>query len=104
MTYSVSFLQLIGGGIAICLLIPKLPLWSGVLITAADVFKTLTANAALSRKIAAVVLEELHEAAREGGILTEEVGSMKFSILPRPQDANPEDIKKLNYILPEYFS
>ena len=36
-------------------------------------------------------------------LLLEEVGSMKFSIMPRslPQDAG--DRKKLAFILPEYF-
>lgn len=73
-------------------------------VTAAEVFKTLSANAALSRKVAATVLEELHEAALAGDILTEEVGSMQFSIMPRSQESKAEDVHKLAYVLPEYFS
>ncbi|KAI0751870.1 Methylthioadenosine phosphorylase [Daedaleopsis nitida] len=72
-------------------------------VTAAEVFKTLHANAQLSRLVAATVLEELHEAAFEGDILTEEVGSMKFSIMPRSEKQKEEDREKLRYILPTYF-
>ena len=72
-------------------------------VTAAEVFKTLHANAQLSRLVAATVLQELHEAAVEGDILTEEVGSMKFSIMPRSEQQKEEDREKLRYILPTYF-
>ena len=34
----------------------------------------------------------------------EEVGSMKFSIMPRSEKQKPEDRQKLAYVLPEYFS
>lgn len=73
-------------------------------VTAAEVFKTLSGNAQLSRKVAETVLEELHEAALAGDILTEEVGSMQFSIMPRSEETKEEDKKKLGYILPEYFT
>ena len=73
-------------------------------VTAAEVFKTLHANSRLSKLVAATVLEELHAAAAEGDILTEEAGSMKFSIMPRTQQQNEEDRKKLAYVLPTYFS
>ena len=66
--------------------------------------KTLHANAQLSRHVAATVLEELNEAAAQGDILTEEVGSMQFSIMPRSEQQKPEDRQKLAYILPTYFS
>ncbi|KAI0773568.1 Methylthioadenosine phosphorylase [Fomes fomentarius] len=72
-------------------------------VTAAEVIKTLHANAQLSRHVAAVVLEELHEAAAEGDILTEEVGSMQFSIMPRSEQQKDVDRQKLKYILPTYF-
>lgn len=75
-------------------------------VTAADVFKTLKANANTSRLVAATVLEDLHSAiSTQGqGLLLEEVGSMKFSIMPRSSKQNPEDRKKLAYILSEHFA
>ncbi|OBZ65432.1 S-methyl-5'-thioadenosine phosphorylase [Grifola frondosa] len=69
-------------------------------VTAAEVFKTLHDNARLSRHVAATILEELHAAAADGELLTEEVGSMRFSIMPRSEKQKDEDRKKLSYILP----
>lgn len=71
-------------------------------VTAAEVFKTLSKNAETSRHVTATILDELH-AAVEQDILTEEVGSMKYSIMPRPEKEKEEDVKKLAFILPEYF-
>jgi len=73
-------------------------------VTAADVFKTLQTNAKTSREVAAAILDELHAAAAEGGLLTEEVGSMQFAIMPRSEQQKEEDREKLRYILPTYFS
>ncbi len=73
-------------------------------MTAAEVFKTLSTNAETSRHVTEEILEELHTAVEQGDILTEEVGSMKFSIMPRSAGLKDEDTKKLAYILPEYFS
>ncbi|KAF5371522.1 hypothetical protein D9615_009639 [Tricholomella constricta] len=94
-------------------------------VTAADVLKTLQANADTARLVAATVLEELHLAisadppqgqgegqGQQGekgkgkgeSLLLEEVGSMRFSIMPRSEKQNVEDRKKLAYILPEYFA
>ena len=39
-----------------------------------------------------------------GDILTEEAGSMQFSIMPRSGEQKEEDREKLRYILPAYFS
>ncbi|KAH9483290.1 S-methyl-5'-thioadenosine phosphorylase [Psilocybe cubensis] len=75
-------------------------------VTAHEVFKTLKANADTSRLVAATILDEL-QAAIEGNdadVFLEEVGSMKFSIMPRSHKQNPADRKKLAYVLPEYFS
>lgn len=72
-------------------------------VTSADVFKVLQTNAALSRTVAATILDELHGAAEEGGILDEQAGSMKFSIMPRSEKQKDEDREKLSYILPTYF-
>ena len=72
-------------------------------VTSADVFKVLQTNASISRIVAATVLDDLHEAAEQGDILTQEVGSMKFSIMPRAVKQDEADLAKLRYILPEYF-
>lgn len=72
-------------------------------VTSAEVFKVLQTNATLSRTVAATILDELHEATEEGNILTEQVGSMKFSIMPRSEKQKDEDREKLAYILPTYF-
>lgn len=73
-------------------------------VTAAEVFKTLQDNANTSRHVAAAVLEDLHAAALDGDILTQEKGSMRFSIMPRVGEQDQEDIKKLAFILPDYFT
>ncbi|KAF9023577.1 Methylthioadenosine phosphorylase [Hymenopellis radicata] len=75
-------------------------------VTAAEVFKTLKANADTSRFVAASVLHDLHEAITTTGenLLLEQVGSMSFSIMPRSEKQNPADRQKLAYVLPEYFS
>ncbi|KAK0490261.1 nucleoside phosphorylase domain-containing protein [Armillaria novae-zelandiae] len=75
-------------------------------VTAAEVFKTLKANAETSRLVAATVLDELHAAVSASGenFLLEQVGSMSFSIMPRSEKQDPEHRKKLAYVLPEYFS
>ncbi|EMD41140.1 hypothetical protein CERSUDRAFT_111706 [Gelatoporia subvermispora B] len=73
-------------------------------VTAAEVFKTLQTNAAISRHVAATVLEALHDAAADGELLSEEAGSMRFSIMPRSEKQNEGDKKKLQFILPEYFN
>ncbi|KAF8345800.1 nucleoside phosphorylase domain-containing protein [Amanita rubescens] len=80
-------------------------------VTAAEVFKTLQANADTSRHVAATVLDELHQVidGETNGVsgaelLLEEVGSMKNSILPRPEKPKEEDRRKLGFILPQYFS
>jgi 5'-methylthioadenosine phosphorylase len=79
-------------------------------VTAADVFKTLQANADASRHVCASILEDLHvtidsvSADSVPEILSEGIGSMKLSIMPRSDKQNPEDVKKLSYVLPEYFS
>jgi len=75
-------------------------------VTAHEVFKTLKANADTSRFVAATILEELQEAVTGDNAATflEEVGSMKFSIMPRSEKQSPGDRQKLAFILPEYFS
>jgi len=73
-------------------------------VTTAEVLKTLKSNAETSRHVAATILQELHEATLLGDILSEEVGSMQFAIMPRSEHQKQEDREKLRYILPAYFS
>jgi 5'-methylthioadenosine phosphorylase len=91
-------------------------------VTTAEVFKTLKTNAETSKLVAATILHDLHIAisgsnstantpepnaivSGEGNdLLLEEVGSMKYSIMPRSLPEKPEDLKKLAFILPDYFS
>ncbi|KDR71085.1 hypothetical protein GALMADRAFT_254267 [Galerina marginata CBS 339.88] len=75
-------------------------------VTAHDVFQTLKENAETSRLVAATILDELQAAVTgdDAHIFLQEVGSMKFSIMPRSVKQDPADRKKLAYILPEYFS
>ncbi|KAF8972080.1 nucleoside phosphorylase domain-containing protein [Flammula alnicola] len=75
-------------------------------VTAHDVFKTLKENADTSRLVAATILDDLQAAITgdEASVFLEEVGSMKFSIMPRSERQSLADRQKLSYILPEYFS
>ena len=76
---------------------------SEVPVTTEEIFKTLTTNAETSRHVTATVLGGLHGALERGDILFEEEGGMKFSIMPRHDSHNQDDMKKLSYILPQYF-
>lgn len=40
----------------------------------------------------------------DAAVFLEEVGTMKFSIMPRSERQNPKDRAKLAFVLPEYFS
>ncbi|KIK77876.1 hypothetical protein PAXRUDRAFT_834819 [Paxillus rubicundulus Ve08.2h10] len=73
-------------------------------VTASQVLQTLQANANHSRHVAASILEDLHLAAVQGDLLSEEEGSMSFSIMPKSANQKDEDVKKLAYILPQYFT
>ena len=78
-------------------------------VTAAEVFKTLKANADTSRLVISAILEDLHGSLTTTGddettnVFLQEVGSMKLSIMPRSGKLKEEDKKKLGYVLPEYF-
>lgn len=76
-------------------------------VTAAEVFKTLKANADTSRLVAETILDDLQAAITDpenGHIFLEEAGKMKFSIMPQSGKQKQEDREKLAYILSEYFS
>jgi 5'-methylthioadenosine phosphorylase len=73
-------------------------------VTAAEVFKTLKTNADTSRHVTGEILEELHSVVEKGDILSEEEGSMKYSIMRDPALVPEEGRKRLAYILPNYFS
>ena len=66
-------------------------------------FKTLSTNAETSRRVTELIVSDLQAAVESGDILSEEMGSMKYSIMPRSEAAKEEDVKKLAFILPTYF-
>jgi 5'-methylthioadenosine phosphorylase len=75
-------------------------------VTAAEITKALKTNADTSRLVAETILDELNATISDpdnGKIFLEEVGKMKFSIMPRAVKRKREDREKLAYILPEYF-
>ena len=72
-------------------------------VTAAEVFKTLKRNADVSRHVTVSIIEELHSAAEDGSILSEEADCMRFAIMPRDEAHSKEDENKLNFVLPTYF-
>jgi 5'-methylthioadenosine phosphorylase len=73
-------------------------------VTAAEIFKTLRLNADTARLIAETILDDLNTIISGDGAATilEEVGSMKYSIMPRSFEKQA-DVEKLAFILPEYF-
>ncbi|KAG5649980.1 hypothetical protein H0H81_001231 [Sphagnurus paluster] len=73
-------------------------------VTAHDVLATLKANADTSRHVAAVVLAELAEDPEMEAIIGAEEGSMRWSIMPRSVAPPIEDVRKLSFILPAYFT
>ncbi|KAL5508666.1 MEU1 [Sanghuangporus vaninii] len=73
-------------------------------VTAAEVFKTLKINADTSKRVLELIVADLHDAAESGEILSEEVNSMQYSIMPRSEKQSEEDRKKLAFVLPAYFS
>jgi 5'-methylthioadenosine phosphorylase len=76
-------------------------------VTASEVFKTLKANADISRHVAEAILDDLQAAITNPSndrIFLEETSKMKFSIMPRSAQQKDEDRAKLAYVLPEYFS
>jgi len=73
-------------------------------VTASQVLQTLQANANTSRLVAAAILGDLHLSLQGDDLLSEEKGSMAFSIMPRSTEQKKEDVEKLAYILPEYFN
>jgi len=72
-------------------------------VTVAEVFKTLQDNAATSRRVAAAILEHVHDIVEKQSVLTNATGGMKFSIITSPEHQSEEDRKKLSFILP-YFA
>ena len=71
----------------------------------AEVFNTLRTNAETSRLVAATILDDLHNAITSDGsdIFIEEVGKMKYSIMPQSAMQKVEDRATMAYILSEYF-
>lgn len=75
-------------------------------VTAAEVFKTLKDNANTARLVIETILDDLNTivSGDDRATLLEEAGKMRLSIMPRGfVNEEEEDIKKLSFILPEYF-
>jgi 5'-methylthioadenosine phosphorylase len=71
-------------------------------VTVSEVFKTLQDNAATSRRVAAAIIEHVHDIVEKGTVLTNAIGSMRFSIVTPQERQSKEDRRKLSFILP-YF-
>ncbi|KAG8837597.1 S-methyl-5-thioadenosine phosphorylase [Serendipita sp. 400] len=72
-------------------------------VTVAEVIKTLTTNAELSRKVAAAIISELHAGVVSKEIISDVEGGMQYAIITQPDHQQPQDREKLAYILP-YFT
>lgn len=73
-------------------------------MTVSEVLKTLHDNAEAACRVAGHILGPVHAMVEKKDILTNAVGSMKYSIVTQPKFQTVEDRKKLAYILPEYFN
>ncbi|TEB19090.1 S-methyl-5'-thioadenosine phosphorylase [Coprinellus micaceus] len=76
-------------------------------VTAHDVFQVLHDNSATAKLVLSKILDDLQADLIADGVkesLLQEVGGMKFSIMPRSVKQKQEDRDKLAYILPAYFS
>ncbi|KAG8835836.1 S-methyl-5-thioadenosine phosphorylase [Serendipita sp. 399] len=72
-------------------------------VTVAEVIKTLTKNAELSREVAAAIIGELHAGIASKEVVSDVEGGMEYAIITQPPHQKPEDREKLAYILP-YFT
>lgn len=72
-------------------------------VTVAEVVKTLTKNANISKLITVECLDAVHHAVAEGKITSAAKGGMQYSIITKPEAWPQESKKKLSYILPDYF-
>lgn len=71
-------------------------------VTVAEVMKTLSTNAALSKHITASILGAVHDAVKNGQIPSAE-GGMKYSLMTDLKHVSLKEQENLAYILPEYF-
>lgn len=74
-------------------------------VTATEVLNTLKSNADAARLVAETILDDLNTIISGDAAFTllEEVGTMKHGIMPRSFKEKEEEVKKLAFILPEYF-
>ncbi|KAJ2927831.1 hypothetical protein H1R20_g9261, partial [Candolleomyces eurysporus] len=78
-------------------------------VTAHSVLDVLHNNSATAKNVLSAILDDLQETLQKEGeegaqaILLQEKGGMAFSIMPRSAKQDPNDRKKLAYVLPEYF-
>lgn len=73
-------------------------------VTVEAVMKVLHTNAALSKHITASILGQVHQAVASGKVGKSAEGGMQFSLMTKHSEVEPEELYKLRYILPAYFS
>ncbi|KAL1917924.1 uncharacterized protein VTP21DRAFT_3758 [Calcarisporiella thermophila] len=72
-------------------------------VTVEAVVQNLTCNADNAKKLLLALLPELESMAVSGSAVEGLKGSMKFACVTAPNKRNPEQVAKLNYILPGYY-
>jgi 5'-methylthioadenosine phosphorylase len=73
-------------------------------VTVETVMQNMVNNGANAKKLLLAVLPSLEEAVSKDALLPNYRGSMKFSGMTASEKRNSETVKKLEYILPGYYS
>jgi len=73
-------------------------------VTVETVMQNMVNNGTNAKKLLLAVLPSLEEAVSKDALLPNYRGSMKFSGMTASEKRNSETVKKLEYILPGYYS
>lgn len=73
-------------------------------VTVETVMQNMVNNGHNAKKLLLAVLPSLEKAVAANSLLPNYQGSMKFSGMTATEKRNPDSVKKLEYILPGYFS
>ncbi|GAA5834162.1 hypothetical protein JCM11251_000558 [Rhodosporidiobolus azoricus] len=73
-------------------------------VTVEEVMKVLKGNADLSKHITASILAAVHDAVEKKQVGASAEGGMKYSLMTPHKEVDPEELYKLRYLLPAYFS
>jgi 5'-methylthioadenosine phosphorylase len=73
-------------------------------VTVETVMQNMVNNGYNAKKLLLAVLPSLEKAVAANSLLPNYQGSMKFSGMTATEKRNPDSVKKLEYILPGYFS